>query len=525
MDAKINAKKVIAKRDRNRVLGALSYVAGFPLLILFTFIFSIPFISGTGFSGLTKYYGVLVCVAAWLVITLIQIIAAIVTRNCTARGVIVIVFTLIVMVGGPVYFDIWAAKQVDEARVSYVRDVYGLAEDEEVDLKEKYSDIDIKDYNYQINHYLPWTNKGSLTGDFNGMVDEFCRVYNVGYGSSVKGSVNTDGSKYGKALERTNADGEAYNEYWFGEKGEVYKENGLYADGYIFSLPVANEILITYYETQAQYKAEKKDADKELEKALKAAKNGSAWREYTRSDEYKAAYGEGGTADSYMITEGRLSEILKTLGVQIVDNKVLEGLPTNLLGFNLAKIVDDALKGMGLTQNDLKNLSLDKVLGLVKGLGLDVSKDDIMALLAGYSNYEVSNVKPLMYFIEDETLRTYAYAKYFGQTHGANIGSVLIPTVTTDADGVTTYGNVGKITMSASGLNYKENAFELNECYKLKALNSYAPKLYPLFAARRYAYIFAGIISLMYAIFYYSQMKVKLLGKKLEKMSTLGGAR
>ena len=180
---------------------------------------------------------------------------------------------------------------------------------------------------------------------------------------------------------------------------------------------------------------------------------------------------------------------------------------------------------MGLTKNDLKNLSLDKVLELVKGLGLDVSKDDIMALLAGYSNYEVSNVKPLMYFIEDETLRTYAYAKYFGQTHGANIGSVLIPTVTTDAKGVTTYGNVGKITMSASGLNYKENAFELKECYKLKALNSYVPKLYPLFAARRYAYIFAGIISLMYAIFYYSQMKVKLLGKKLEKMSTLGGAR
>lgn len=520
MDAKINAKKVIAKRDRNRVLGALSYVAGFPLLILVTFIFSIPFISGTGFNGPVKYYGVIVCVAAWLVITLVQIIAAIVTKNCTARGVIVIIFTLIIMVGGPVYFDIWAEKQVDAARINYVRDLNGLPDEAEVDLKD-YPNLDIKEYNYQINHYLPWTSKSSLTGDFNGMVDEFCRVYNIGYQYEVKGKVNTDGSEYGKTPI---TDAEGNPEYWFGEKGNVYKENGLYADGYIFSVPVANEILITYYKTREQYAAQKKDADKLLEKAIKETKKSKAWSDYTKTDEYKAAYGTGGKADSYMITEYRLGEILKALGVQIVDNKVIDKLPTNFLKMDLKKIVTDMLDKMGLTQHDLINLSLDKVLDLVKGLGFDIKKDDIMALLAGYSNYEVSNVKPLMYFIEDPTLRAYAYAKYFGQTHGANVGSVLIPTITTK-DGATTYGNIGKITMSDSGLGYKENAFELKECYKLKALNSYVPTLYPLFAARRYAFIFAGIVSLMFAIFYYSQMKVKLLGKKLEKMSTLGGAR
>lgn len=571
MDAKIDAKKVIRKRDRNRVLKALSYVCGFPLLILMVFIGSISFMNGPGF-GATKYYGVIVCVAAWLVVTVFQIIAAIVTKNSTARGVIVIIVSLIVMVGGSVYFDIWAEKKVNDARDSYVRDRYGigaetdltylknqsnkniltfeddayvrarygLAEDVVLTYSEdaygvKYVTYDVKvsgktqtvtkpvsievdmgNYSYQVNHYVTWTSKGSLTDDYNSMVSEFCRVYNVGFTSEVKGGVNTDGTNYGKTPI---LDSEGNPEYWFGEEGAVYKENGLYADGYIFSVPVATEILITYYETQNAYKEMGKDADTELDKALEKAAASSAWKDYKKTKEYVEAYGPDGKASSYMISLERLDKIVKALGKGLYDEGIY-GILTNPI---VSGIFD--ITSLGITESTIKNLSLDTVITLLDSFGLSISADDLMSVLEPFSNYEYSNVKPLMYFIEDETLRTYAYAKYYGEIHGANIGSVLIPSKGTDESGATVYGKIGHITMSTGGLSYDENGFTLDECYKLRALNGYVPTLYPLFAARRYAYIFAGIIALMYAIYYYAQMKVNLIGKKLEKMSTLGGGR
>ena len=73
--------------------------------------------------------------------------------------------------------------------------------------------------------------------------------------------------------------------------------------------------------------------------------------------------------------------------------------------------------------------------------------------------------------------------------------------------------------------NYEENGFTLEQLYELRAYNSYAPKLFPLFAARRYAYVFAGILALMLAIYYYAQMKSNVLKKKIEKSVALGGAR
>ena len=316
MDAKIDAKKVIRKRDRNRVLKALAYVAGFPLFILLVFIGSVPFMNGAAFEA-TKYYGVIVCIAAWAVLILVQIIAALVTKNSTARGVIVIIVTLIVMVGGSVYFDIWAEGKLNTTRDNYVRERYGISEDTELvylknqinkdiltfrdddyvrntfklDSKTKltYSEdqygiqyvtftrdnkkytkaisieVDIDNYATQINHYVTWTDKSSLTDEFNEKIADFCRVYNIEYESAVKGAVNTDGSEYG-ATKIEDADGNP--EYWFGETGKVYKENGLYADGYIFGVESASRILIAYYDTQNYYAAQGLDADEELEKAL-----------------------------------------------------------------------------------------------------------------------------------------------------------------------------------------------------------------------------------------------------------------
>lgn len=500
----MNVRKIVKKHDRNRVLAGLSYLAGFPLFLLVVFIGSVTFIRREAFDS-TKYYGLIVCLAVWLVVSFIQLIAALVTKNYSGRAIITVLFTLIIMVGGSVLFDIKASAEIDKVRADYVRSVNGLEKDAEVDLS-KYT-IPIKNFNYQINHYVNWTSKEkySLTDDYNKMVDEFARVYNLEYQYKVKGKVNTDGSVYGEAL--TNDEGTA--EYWFGEKNKVYKENGLYADGYIFSVPVATEILITYYETKNYYDKAGKDADLELANALMEAESSTAWKNYKKTEEYKKAYGENGICESYTITPKRLEAVVSALGNGLVDQTYI-----NISDINqLIGMFTDMLT---LDEAFLRNLSLDSLLELAGSFGLAFDEEQIVALLAPFSNYEVSNVKPLMYFIKDEKLRNYAYACYFGETHGANIGSVLIPN---DSD------KIGKITMTESGCSASENAFTLDELYLFRAYNGYIPKLFPLFAVRRYAYIFAGIISLMMVIFYYARMKVKFTGRNLERIGYGGGVR
>ena len=540
----MDAKKVIKKHDRNRVLAALSYVAGFPLLILMVLIGSIPFINGTGFES-TRYYGIIICLALWLVVTVIQIIVSLITRNFTTRAVVLVLFTLIIMIGGAVIFDIWAEKQVDTARETYVRNVLSITDDTEsedyltVSFDRNYSNkevpvltdkdgktvktvngidvntliMPITNFNHQVNHYVKFTEPG-LAKDYSEVIADFCRVYNIEVISEVKGKVNTDGSAYGKAP--VNEDGESI--YLFGEKGEVYKENGLYADGYIFSMPVALEILTTYYAYQHKYASSDEEyagqnAEERLADALEKAEKSSEWKSYKTTKEYKDAYGTNGTVENFMINEARLDRIVKALGKGLYE----EGIYDMVLDLNFVlSMIGVNLEELGINETTLKNLSLDKLLDLVASFGLEIEAEQIMEILAPFSSYEVSNVKPLMAFIEDEETRMYAYAKYFGETHGANIGSVLIPN---------SNGKIGEITMNASGLSAEENAFTLNELYELKANNSYIPMLYPLFAARRYAYVFAGIIALMFVIFYYAKTKVYLTGKKLQRMSERGGMR
>ena len=257
------------------------------------------------------------------------------------------------------------------------------------------------------------------------------------------------------------------------------------------------------------------DADALLDAALIKASASSEYKAYKRTDEYKEAYeGKNAKVASYKITEERLDAMVKALGQGLYDTGLHSTVNT----------IAGLFVGITLSDKQYKNLSVDELLSIAKGLGIDLDKESVMEVLAPFSNYEYSNVLPVMNFIEDETLRTYAYAKYFGETHGANVGSALIPSVKKDATGKKEYGKIGHITMSTSGLSYEENAFTLEESYLLRAQCGYAPTMFPLFAARRYAYIFAGIIALMYALFYYAKMKVYCKGKKIEKFCIKGGA-
>lgn len=533
----MDAKKLIKQRDRNRVLQAIAYCAGFPLLIVMVFIGSIPFMGEAAF-GVTQYVGVIISIVAWLVVSIFQILITLITKNFSARAVMVVIVTLVVMAGGSVVFDLWAEKEVDNARISYVRDIEGLDEETEVtvdatsysyqitkgDDKETITGtMPIKNFRNQINAYVPWTNKSGLVDSFNSSIDDFMRVYNVNYEYMCKGNVNTDGSTYGKARTVEDKDGKQVAEYWFGEKADVYKENGLYADGYVFSVPVAMEILIAYYSTQEYYAEKDKDADEELAKALEEVADSKEWKNYIKTDEYKDAYGVNGTASNYMITIERLGTIINALGKGLYEEEIYEMLTTNPAFVGILGGFGINFEELGITEETIMNLSLENIMDIVSGFGLSFTEDDILGLLSGFSSYQVSNVLPQMYFIEDEMLRTYAYAKYFGETHGANVGSVLIPSKTVETDGTVTYGNVGHVTMSTSGVPYAGNGLTLSELYLLRAQCSYIPDLYPLFASRRYSYIFAGIIALCFVIFYYAKLKVYLKGKRLEKNSLLSG--
>jgi hypothetical protein len=500
----MDAKKILRKRDRNRVVGALAYVAGLPLFILVVFIGSIPFMDESPF-GSTQYYGVMAAAAVWVAITVFQLLFAAITRNYTARALMTVIATLIIMVGGSVYFDIWAEKKVDAARISYVRDVNGLADDAEVNLDDYEATLPIACYDKQVSYYLPWSSGSGYTGSLISDVEDFCRTYNVGYGSGVSGDYNTDGSKYGQT-KMLKADGTP--EYWFGETGAVYSDNGLYADGYVFGVATATEIIVTYDKIQAEYKEAGKDADEELAAALVTVENSAEWKNYCKSDVYKAAYGEGGTADSYMISTERLDKILHAFGYGLYNGGIYD-----LLTNDIIKRVFDVSE-YGITEDTFKNLSLGSILEMLNSFGVTFTEDDIMSLIGSYSNYQVCNVLPEMYFIKDSELRTYAYAKYFGETHGANVGSVLIPN---------SNDRIGGITLTSSGVSASEYGFSLEELYSLRARLSFAPMLYPLFAARRYAYIFAGIAALAFVIFYYTKMKASLIGKRIQALGANGG--
>ena len=505
----MDAKKLIKKHDRSAALKNLSYLIGFPLFFLVVCIGSIPFIGEEVFSK-TWFYGIAIACAAWFLVTILQLIVAIFTRNYTGRAICAIIFTLIVMVGGFVFFDyFWANKNVEEIRVELVKNTNDLSDEQYDALEEKeqkalLEKCGVSEYKDQVSYYSPWTTTVTgYTKEYMENIEQFMRVYNVPFISEVKGSVNTDGSEYG---ETTQKDAEGNPEYWFGEKGKYYSKNGLYADGYIFSAEVARNILISYNSIRAYYDKNKDiTADEALEAELAKVEASTTWKNYTKTEEYKAVYGVGGTANNYMVTEERLDKIIRALGQQLV----AQGVYDKLAGINVAGLIDvgEVLADLGITKSDLQNITLEKLVTIIQGLGLDLDADSIMALLSTFSNYQSPELYPSMYYIEDPMIREYAYAKYYATVHGANIGSVL---ATDDPD-----GSLGQVSMSTSG--YPASfAYELNDLYLLKAQTEIATTYYPLFAARRYTLIFAGIICFAWVGYYYLRLKAFTTSKKME---------
>lgn len=556
--------KLRRKYNRYRTLKSICYFLGYPLLLAMVFLGSLAMYKGAAFED-TWYYGLLIVAAAWVVVIVLQLIFSLFCRNKQGKALFSLIISLVIVIGGAIVLDVFGEKAID--KVNEENEQYGITVD---------------DYKKQVQYYSPLTTgKEGLVEKYNDEFDLFCEIYNVKLKSELKGSVNADGSAitYLGGQQNEKVFKNIYKALKFDYEKDVYvSTNGMYADGYVFGAKQALDILITYNEIKEKYAAENKDADNELEKAVEKAYESSAWKSYTKTEEYKAAYGEDGTAYAHMLTMEKLDQILsiagKDLGMLISTITSLPiSLPSNitsLLGLvdedlsvsklvntinnftveqlldlaELAISIDDEFKDVLFeallpiveyaslsnspldftdadtfestlkelsVKNLLKSLDFDKLSGTLQPLGLDISEykgifangltvDFVEDLLTSLSltnalfNYQSPTTKPVFEFIEDETLKEYAYANYYARIHGSNIGSVLVGE------------NLGHVVMGDSG--YPESkGFTLQQLYQLRTDISYATKLYPIMAARRYMYLLGGLIALMMALYYHNSLK------------------
>ena len=130
-----------------------------------------------------------------------------------------------------------------------------------------------------------------------------------------------------------------------------------------------------------------------------------------------------------------------------------------------------------------------------------------MDLLQDFSYYQAPTVKPKFAFIEDETIRKYAYANYYGTVHGANVASVLI--AKTEDDGL------GHVVMGDEGYPARYG-YSLEKAYELQARDSFAHTYYPILVARRFAIVFAGIVAASFVMFYYNKRKERKVAMAID---------
>lgn len=440
-------------------LKTISYLLGFPLLIVVVMMGSMQFMTGDAFAK-TAWYGVYAIAAIWALVTILQIGFSIFVKDFKIRTLIAMVLSVSLLLGGALYFDFYAKKVITQTQEDY-----------------KDKGISIEDFEHQINWYVTMTTgKTSMTKQLNNSIANFTNTYNIKYSSKNYGKKNTDLSEI------------IYNK----EEDAYYSQNGMLADGYKFGVKKALDILITYHEVQALYKAKDKDADTELAAAIAALESdsASAWNTYKQTPEYIAAYGPNGEAYKYMLSVERLDLILGAIGRELESE--VSGIAGLLSAINMNEYAD-------LLDYVNENLTTARIVDIINEMNLfdeAITEDTLMDLLKGFSFYQSPKTKPIFEFLEDQNLKDYAYADYYATVHGAKIGSVLIGE------------NIGEVTMDNSGTP-AINGYDLQQLYELEASLSYKPMLYPLMAARRYAYMLAAIVALSYLLAYHFGQKQK----------------
>ncbi len=496
-------EKVRRKITILRVLQVVFYALGFPLFVHMVMLAAKPISESTLATGLTGYMAIIIAAVLWVVVILVQLLFKLLCKkNRLARAVWVALFATVLTLAPIVYSDFMLKGKYDELAEKYIE--MGVPES------------DLPNYEKMLTMY------GEMIEYHDGNINEYVTVFNLDpealEGKNFGG--NGDGSE---VVEDTEAQA-------------FYSPNGMFSDGYLFSLKQAIAVQRAYYENKLAYEAEGKDIDAELVNAVLALEEdaNSDWNKYkkgatassfskegfayiTSSSEYEEAYGEDGYAKKFYITDDRLDAILSVLGANLGSSTaligIIEALPTILPMLNVS-LPAEAMTIIKDLPNTLKDLSVDKIIEIVNSLTIGdfslagtlaglmgkpegtttITKDDLMGLLEGYSNYQSPSTYPIYYFIEDEALQEYAYAKYYATIHGGKVGSVLVG------------DSVGAITLDSSGSANPYTAEGLLTMFdSWDAQTELVANFYPIFAVRAIALkMSAAIVFCLLAAYWFT---------------------
>ncbi|MBQ4443737.1 MAG: hypothetical protein II896_03630 [Clostridia bacterium] len=603
--------KLKRKQTLLGILKTIAYFAGYPLMVLFVAIGSVPFMKEGAFSG-TWYLGIVIALIPWLVGAILQIAFGCVTQNQYFKTLVVGIVSTVCMLGCALALDFNGKQVMADMNERYVATqtkdadgntvvtaktitvpTYRMGADGKVGTATwtmSSTAVTFETIDFLKGHYLTLTpGYGSVTESYLSELGNFQRIYNVSlYGENKK--VTADG----KSVTNTDLSLATIDP----ATGIPFNKNGVVSESYVYSVDFALNVLINYYEavnkfatlnvdmtpyvakieveqpmaddetpndykarvaamsheekleTDAQYRAriaamtpqEKLEAVYKAE--LKRVKESEEYRTYQTSDEYVAAYGENGTAKGYMLTVERVKEILPVLVKYVTfvlkRSQVVSDLYDMVNGLLSLEKLNETLAKENYTLQDVVDWFNDEVKGglvafipeeTLDGIAALITEENLQALLEDYVYYYSPSVRTAFDFFgeakdaggnlignfeketgvgEDaktltftaEEMRTFAYARYYAKTNGAFIGSVLVGN---NDDGLGALlnadGNIGQITMSTSGYP-ASHAFTMDQIYQLKADKEYIPSLFPALAARRYLYIFMGIVLLSIVLFY-----------------------
>lgn len=533
-----------ARRKYNcyRTLKTICYLLGFPLLLLLVYFSSTSMIYDKAFSD-TKYYGIMAVALMWLVVIILQALFSMFTKSKNAKTMFGMIITLVIIIGGAFAFDIYCEKrfkQIEEENVQY--------------------GTSMKSYKYQINYFETITSdKSDLTDAYKKEVDRFCRVYNVG----IKPKCYSEDLNIDKTIPVYDKNTDSY----YSPNG-MYADGHIFSMEQSIDILITYHETRNLYEKQKKdadkellqaIATVKNSAEYQAYQATEEYKtaygtNGTAYNYMLTIDKVDiilSHLGKGlGDAleDLSLITSlipasisqyldlldedlsiGVLADTINGLKVEFVlsflgiENELMDVLyealmpilkyavkEGTIIPFDTLENFKTSLNNLTL-KNLLNELNFEKLTNVLNNFGIDITEyqsifnngitvefiENLVNELSLTSNlffYQATTVKPVFDFIKDETLKNYAYAKYYATIHGSNVGSVLIG------------DNVGAVTFGSGG--YPSNfGFTLKELYQLRMDNSYIPKAYPLFAARRYMYVMGGLMLLLTAIYYHFSRK------------------
>lgn len=522
-----------------RVLQVLFYALGFPLFVHLVLLASSSYRDSFFVSGFGAWKPVIYAAVLWAVVILAQLLfRAVCRKNRMARSVLVALVAAVITVGPIMYCDFILKND-------YEADAAAALE----------KGVEIPSYESAITSFDEYV--ATTNSEIQQFIDVFyletfaSRNYNKGG--------NTDGTLSG------NSDAEApYNELpytievEYDEENDIYySPNGMFVDGYRFGYRAAKKVLTDYYSNKLNYEPRNKDDNidvylGEVLAELEANPN-SDWNKYKRgaaessfamedfhyiysSSEYDNAYGENGTANKYFLTRERVDEIIEVLAGALASQSTLINDIINSLNLFVSgpefEMIIGLVKGL---MADIGSLDTDKLLDILNDtvitteggeqtlaelvfglLGMEVDGEltwetlqEILASSA-ISVYISPSTYPIYYFIEDEGLKDYAYAKYYATVHGAKLGSVLV-----DESPKNGVEYVGHVTMSSSGtINPYTGAELLSLFEKWDTEEEIQGKYYPFFIVRSTLIkMSAVIVFTLIAAYYFTSLIDKQYAK------------